>query len=195
MLGETKTDDVDVDTITRKLNDIGYTIFMKNRTKHSVRKSGGLAVVINRQLEGYVKYVPSACKAVMWIKIDKSITNLEYDILCGNVYVPPEGSRYTSPEYFAEIENEIVKFGEGKFRLILGDMNAHTGNMYEFITEREGDLFDNTHYDMYMGGEYVSLDANVALCRARVRSSIIRCSLCSQSHPAGLCTKKRKRND
>lgn len=40
----------------------------------------------------------------MWL--DKMLLNFYEDLLCGVVYIQPEGSKYASPDCFLEIENE-----------------------------------------------------------------------------------------
>ena len=68
---------------------------------------------------------------------------LNSDLLLGIVYIPPEYSRYSSPNAFSQIENEYLEFTE-KFQNIclIGDLNARTAEDDEFITLDENTLFE-----------------------------------------------------
>ena len=69
---------------------------------------------------------------------------LNSDLLLGIVYIPPEYSRYSSPDTFSQIENEYLEFTE-KFKnicLLIGDLNARTAEDDEFITLDENTLFE-----------------------------------------------------
>lgn len=47
---------------------------------------------------------------MFWFKLDKVLLYSTDDLLCGVVYIPPEGtcSRYASHDCFLEIEQELI---------------------------------------------------------------------------------------
>jgi hypothetical protein len=48
----------------------------------------------------------------LWCKISSKLMNLNSDLLLGIVYIPPEYSRYSSPDAFSQIENMFFKNSE-----------------------------------------------------------------------------------
>ena len=68
-----------------------------------------------------------------WIKISKSFTNLEQDIIIGACYIPPQSSRYYNDDDFSQLEQEIMSFcSEYEYVFLTGDFNAQTANLRDF---------------------------------------------------------------
>ena len=59
--------------------------------------------------------------------------------LCG-VYIPPENSKYFSPQNFADLENDIVQYRSKGDIILSGDFNYRTGK-YNDHTPVSGDHF------------------------------------------------------
>ena len=51
LLCETKLDDADNDTIQEAVKDLNLKVFFKNRKALSARRSGGLCIIINKNIE------------------------------------------------------------------------------------------------------------------------------------------------
>lgn len=68
-------------------------------------------------------------------KLSKTLLNISEDAVCGLVYIPPEGSRYSSPDCFSEIEQEIINVESNcKYLCLFGDFNARVGKMQDYYT-------------------------------------------------------------
>ena len=151
LFGETKIDDTDISEVTNCLKDLGYQVFFKNRFKHTVRKSGGLAAAIKLSIVKHARVVTKPSKAVQWLILDKKLLGLDQDILLGNIYIPPEGTRYTKPEYFIEIENELAQLCESRYVCLCGDMNGYTGTLADFLDDERAVRDDNELYSFEDG--------------------------------------------
>lgn len=82
-----------------------------------------------------VKDTNTECRYVLWLQL-KNVCPADVDnILFGIVYIPPENSKYSSPDCFLEIEQELLTVSKNCNNICLvGDYNARTGNLCDFIT-------------------------------------------------------------
>jgi hypothetical protein len=46
---------------------------------------------------------------VQWVKIDSSIFGTDKNVLLGNIYIPPENTKYSCLDAFNEIESEMFQ--------------------------------------------------------------------------------------
>ena len=61
----------------------------------------------------------------------------------GCVYIPPENTRYASESCFTEIGNDIIYFSQkSKFVALVGDFNARTAKLSDYIIPDENLLHD-----------------------------------------------------
>jgi exonuclease III len=128
-LTETKTDDSD------EINIPGFVTFMRNRHKLSKIRSGGIIIAVKDSTVKHVKILKTDCKFVSWFKLSKSFVNTPDDIIFGVVYTPPEGSRYSSPDCFSDIEQEILNVAnKSKYVYLFGDFNARAGKLHDYYT-------------------------------------------------------------
>jgi len=99
-----------------KLNDLDHVeleqfdIFYKNRSINKHRRSGGIALLVKKNISKYVTILETKSKLVIWFVVSKQYTSLEQDILCGTVYIPPENSSYATDDPFLEIQLELNDF-------------------------------------------------------------------------------------
>ena len=64
----------------------------------------------------------------------RQIADLEFDILCGVVYNPPEYTKYASADPFSEVQNELDIFKLSFSQVLMfDDFNARTGELNEFV--------------------------------------------------------------
>ena len=136
-LCETKLDDIDNEDISSQLDNLGFSVYFKNRKPISNYRSGGLCVIIKKVLQEFVSIVESESKLVQWFKIDKILTGYDKDVLVGNVYIPPEGTRYQNDVPLVEIQDEMVNFAIDNLICLTGDFNAHTKTNKDFIVGNE----------------------------------------------------------
>ena len=126
-LSETKTDDID------QIHIPGFITFMKNRHKLSKVRSGGIILSAREDIVKHVKIIDTDCKYVLWFKIDKMFLNYDEDLICGIVYIPPEGSKFSSSESFIEFEQELISVVKDyKYVCLMGDFNARVGHLKDY---------------------------------------------------------------
>ena len=124
-----------------------YEIFTKNRVSRTRMPSGGIALAVKNTISKYVTILSSDSNLVLWFKLSRQIANLEADILCGVVYIPPEYTKYSSADPFTEIQNELDSFKHNFSQVLLfGDFNARTGKLDEFVTP-DSFLLDELHLE------------------------------------------------
>ena len=77
-------------------------------------------------------------KNTLWCRIDKSLLNsTKHLYLCG-IYIPPIKSHYFDEDIFEKLE--ILQFSQKGNMLLLGDFNARTSKLDDFIS-KEGNTF------------------------------------------------------
>ena len=144
-LQETKTDETDVIEIP------GYTIYMYNRQKLSRYRSGGIALLVKNEISQFISVdTRSQSSLIKLFSISKDIygsqnKDVNEDLLCGIVYIPPQGSRYSHTDPYFELQNELLRYCTGsKHILLLGDFNSRCGDLtdYLYIDEWFCDMFD-----------------------------------------------------
>lgn len=83
---------------------------------------------------------------VQWVEFSDNhpeVNILNFKILFGCIYIPPENSKFSSVEAFTEIEDELVFFSgnNNKNIALVGDFNSRTGRLSD-IVELDDSLFD-----------------------------------------------------
>ena len=83
----------------------------------------------------YIEIVNTDCKYVFWFRVNKSLLSTTEDAILGVVYIPPEGSRYSTNDCFLEIEQELINITNGNnYVCLFGDFNSRTGHLEDFFT-------------------------------------------------------------
>ena len=76
---------------------------------------------------------------IFGIKLCKSFFGIQEDIYLCYLYNPPENSSYTQSletDIFEIFENDIVNYSEKGKILIMGNLNARTGQGSDFIDNK-----------------------------------------------------------
>ena len=106
-----------------------FALYYQNRSiSLTKRRSGGTAFLVKRRLCQYVLGIKGESFLVQGLLISKDLLNIDHDIYCGNVYIPPLGSRFSSKNPFRELQAEIAHCRDTPI-LLLGDFNARTGSL------------------------------------------------------------------
>ena len=117
------------------------------RKQSYIRKSGGLGFFVRQNLIKFVELVDTHSEYIAWIKISKHFHGLDKDILIGNVYIPPQDSRFFNDDEFEFFEQEIASAcSRDDYIYILGDFNAQTGEIADF-TSADNFLAEYFHFD------------------------------------------------
>lgn len=130
---ETKTDDTDT-----YLDIPGYKIFYHNRQCISRYRSGGIALIVKENLLPYIKVDQSkSSKLILFFTISKriySVDNHDDDLVCGIVYIPPQGSKYATDDPYLEIQEELFRYcSDMKHVLLFGDFNSRCKTLPDYV--------------------------------------------------------------
>ena len=137
----------------------GFSTISQPRQQKHFRKSGGLAVLIKDRFAEFCKHIDTTSDYILWLSLNKSLTNTEENVIIGVIYVPPTQSRFFNDEELTSLENEITFMCSNyKYVFITGDFNARTSHlndftqldhfvseMFEFDEDTEN-FFDKTNY-------------------------------------------------
>lgn len=128
----------------------GFELHCNNRGGIEGRiPSGGVGILISDKVKDKVKVLKPTHDHVLWCVIDKSVLHHPSDILLGNVYIPPEKSKYSNIEMFSEIEEEMIDichlFNCYNNCILSGDFNSHFGSLSEVLQ------FDDVAHDNNIG--------------------------------------------
>ena len=130
-LSETKLDSYDDPSLD------GFVLHSKIR-KSCKRKSGGIAIYVKSSLAKYFKTPAIASSEfVIWLTVNKEY--LGFDFVLGAVYIPPEGSPYSSHDAFENIEDDIINLCNNFTApvCLVGDFNARSGTLPDFVNVDE----------------------------------------------------------
>ena len=139
MIQETKLTRCDIADIE------GFKCFHKVRGSSCL--GGGLSILVKEKLieNKRIEFVESEDYHVMWLKISKDILDLDKNVYLGNVYLPPEGSKYADYDNFLEVEGECLDIcnKEEAYLMLAGDFNAHTGILSDLVVFDKFSTADN----------------------------------------------------
>ena len=100
--------------------------------KRRGRHSGGLAVVVKKNLKPGVKVIKNTAYGI-WVKIDKHFFRTKKDIYVCGVYIPPQDSPYKITAPYELIEKDITELSTTGHIILMGDFNARTGNKQDIL--------------------------------------------------------------
>ena len=92
---ETKCDDVDTSIIMNNFSNMGYSLLFKIRKKLSAYRSGGIIVFVRNKYWSNTKKLSSNSSSCLRFRINKNVLGFDKDLLCGALYIPPKGSKYS----------------------------------------------------------------------------------------------------
>ncbi|MCG8046717.1 MAG: reverse transcriptase domain-containing protein [Candidatus Thiodiazotropha endolucinida] len=125
---ESKLDDVD------RVNIDGYQVFSLNRKALARYRSGGITLIYKNELMPHIKVLNSDSKLILWFTISSQISKSGESILCGIVYIPPYGSKYSHPDPYLEMQNEYDKHrSPSRHILLFGDFNSRTSSACDYV--------------------------------------------------------------
>ena len=136
-LVETKLDSYDSFQID------GFNTYTMNRNSKKGVRCGGIAILIRCELCKHVDILKGTSSDAVWFKIKRPL--VKNDIICGGIYVSPEGSRYCSLDCFDTLETDLIAFAtehENADICLIGDFNARTSNLDDTLSIDEN-IFQN----------------------------------------------------
>lgn len=132
-----------------RINVSDYFCFQNDRPKKSTARkaSGGLAVLIKNSIRPGVKIVGSD-QISIWLKLDKTFFNGQYDTYLSIVYIPPENSTFslnTNVDPFQILERQVINYKRMGEIVIMGDLNARTATELDYIVNDGTDFIDSAY--------------------------------------------------
>lgn len=136
----------------------GYRAITVHGTKGNRKKgrpAGGLIVYIKETLfnQGLVKRIKST-RNLIWLRLSKDIFNFKSDIFLCTIYIPPRLKSVCpdNDEIFDKLRDSIHEFSEQGKIILMGDFNARTGTLSDFIeldslSKAENDLFPTNYLE------------------------------------------------
>jgi exonuclease III len=122
-------------------------VYCKNASKKKNRRgrySGGIAVIIDKRIRIGTKIVRETEYGI-WIKLCKHVFGMEKDLYICGVYIPPTSSPYAIQHPFESVENDMVNLSNDCDFLLMGDMNARSGNKLDYVpNDNKNNVDDQT---------------------------------------------------
>ena len=136
-----------------KLQIEGFKCFQVCRKKKKFgRKHGGIAVFVHKSILKGVSKLPTQGSEVILLKLDKTFFHLKKDSFIVFSYCSPSNSSYVSRNQLDplnELERNLSNLGTNCDTIVLGDLNARTGEKLDYI-ENEDNL------DLILPDEYLT---------------------------------------
>lgn len=116
----------------------GYITEKTIRPKHpKARKhSGGIAIFMKEEVAKGIKRIKCSTGNYIWLQLNKTFFNLDKHIYLCMAYISPDNSTYSrkdDEDSLSPLEKDIAKFQKDGNIMILGDLNARTGNKSDHI--------------------------------------------------------------
>ena len=115
-----------------------YIEFRTCRNKNSKAKkmSGGVAVLVKKNMAHSVTVIKSKHSDIIWLKISKTYMRLNRDLYVGFVYVSPSTSAYTrslQQDTWDVLTDELLEHQRKGTCVLMGDFNARVGTDPDYI--------------------------------------------------------------
>jgi hypothetical protein len=148
-----------------EINVPGFKAFVSDTavptTNKACRISGGITLLVKTKFEKYVTIVKNS-KNFLWCNVSKDILKTDLDLFLCGVYIPPEKSAYFDYEIFDELENDIVvSFASKGNTMILGDFNARTCKLEDFVSKEGNNFINDTSENCLQPKIRQSFDNNI----------------------------------
>jgi len=128
----------------------GYHIRHKNhyKPKSNGKTDGGIVMMCKEHLQQGITTLDDTNHDYLWYKLDKNFFNLEKPLYICVAYIPHEHSLYIAQrdqDTMDGIEVDIGNYSRYGYILLLGDLNARSGTLNDFV---DADCDTNVHNDV-----------------------------------------------
>ena len=118
----------------------GYTVYSTIRSSKSKRGQGGVSVLIENKHSNLVTHINSSSPNIIWCRLHKSLLGLESDI---------QSQKKAGEDIISILDKEIQKYSAKGKIILLGDFNARTGTLNDFIeNDTHGPVLPNDIYHL-----------------------------------------------
>ena len=98
--------------------------------------SGGMMLLINKDIKDGITVLPRNSSELFWLKLSKNYFGFKNDLFLCFVYIAPANSSYVlrhNLDILQLLENDIAQYSKLGSILVMGDTNARTGTVRDFI--------------------------------------------------------------
>ena len=98
--------------------------------------SGGMILLINKNIKDGITVLPRNSSELFWLKLSKNYFGFKNDLFLCFVYIAPANSSYVlrhDLDILQLLENDIAQYSKLGSILVMGDTNARTGTVRDFI--------------------------------------------------------------
>lgn len=124
-----------------------YSVHHTIQKTNSKRGCRGVAILIKKSIDSFIETLPSKSPCILWCKLSKQSFGVCNDIYLATVYIPPLNCQCKNGEDILSIlEEEILKYQQKGDIMLMGDLNARTSTLNDFIdndSENVGTKIDN----------------------------------------------------
>lgn len=130
----------------------GFSLFQLNRVdkkRTAKRDSGGISLYVKNEYRKHCELLKTDSDDIIWLKLDRTLLNLSYDLYLCLCYIIPVGSSreaLTEISVLDRISEYIVKIANDTDNcyniMICGDLNSRVGTEPDFV------ILDNSRNDV-----------------------------------------------
>ena len=152
------------DTLKINLEDFWDYSQVRPKHKNAIRHSGGITVLAKNHIRFVLKLVENT---EVFLRLEKSLFQFENDIFLCGAYIPPNNTTPTitaKTDYFRKLNEMLIKYKDKGDILIMGDLNARTGNedgLQEKLRKQLNHLLPDIEEITLETGNRCSCDAKV----------------------------------
>ena len=111
-----------------------YIVHSAVQNTTSKRGRAGVSVLIKNKYPDFVSLIKSASPNIIWSCLKGHLFGIDADIYLAAVYLPPlQSQRKAGEDALSILEQEVYKFSTQGQIILLGDFNARTGTLNDFI--------------------------------------------------------------
>ena len=86
----------------------GFNCLSQPRRELAFRRSGGIVLFVKDEISENCTHRPSDSDYIMWVYLDKQLTDTEENVVLGIVYIPPFQSRFYNDDELLKLVNELL---------------------------------------------------------------------------------------
>ena len=117
---------------------------LKNEKSNKAPK--GIAVFVKEDIKDYFSLVNMDNEDAIWVKMKKEKSGEKRDIFIGTCYLNPSKSKKTDQK-ISNLSEDVISLQEKGEVIIIGDLNARTGNLVDTISSDKSDELFELSFD------------------------------------------------
>lgn len=116
----------------------------RNKRRKKGRRSGGIILYFKKWLSNGIKEISKSHEDLLWVKLDRYFFGFDKDVYICIAYIKPNSCNIPNSA-FLQLEKDISRFDKYGHVVLVGDFNARTGELNDFVmNDTEDKYFDNS---------------------------------------------------